>query len=448
MKKIKIIAFFLVISLVLFPLEMLMTQYRVEWSNEHTTTGKLSIDKAGFIAADKQGNIIVTGVTNSEGKGDDITTIKYNKDGKQVWLNVFDGSGNYNDRPAGIAVDNSGNIYITGSSTGSGGTSTDLITLKYGYDGNLLWSKVFASAGGLLDEGSSIAVDANGDVYVTGTAAHIVTENSGQDWITIKYNTNGEIIWQKAYDDNISNDKAETLTIDNEGNVYVAGRCNAPAYHIGIAKYDREGNLLWITKYDGELNSHDKPAEILVDASGNVYTAGYSSEANKDLLVIKLDHSGNILWKKTFNGTANGSDEANNLVTDDKGNVYLLGTVEGKKNKHYRIIIKYDGSGNEIWKNISDKPLSKNIESLQLLLNPNGSIVVTGSSVVQGNVYSEMAADCFSPAGELLWQLSFLKENNIPSALNAALDPDGNVILCGFITGTGNLNYCTVKFSK
>ena len=78
---------------------ILYSQYKVEWAADFSTSGKFSIDKAQFIITDHEENIIVTGVTNAEGLGDDITTIKYDKSGKTVWTAVYNGPGNFNDRP-------------------------------------------------------------------------------------------------------------------------------------------------------------------------------------------------------------------------------------------------------------------------------------------------------------------------------------------------------------
>ena len=436
------------LALLVFTQTALFSQYKTLWNNIYSSAGNLSIDKAQLIAADNSGNIIVTGVSNAEGKGDDIVTIKYDSKGNELWRALFNGTGSYNDRPASMVIDTDGSIIITGSSTGSGGTATDFITLKYSKDGTLLWNNIIASNGGIGDEGSSVFVDGSGNIYAAGSAAHVVTDKSGMDWVTVKYSPTGEQMWIKTYDENTSNDKALVLTADAGGNVYVAGQCIAPAYHIGIAKYDNRGNLLWITKYDGKSVSDDKPADIKTDIEGNVYVTGYSSEENKDILTVKLDNSGNIIWQKSFNGPGNGRDEAEKLVVDKNGNVYVIGTVEAGKKKPQRFIIKYDFSGNEVWKNIADNPLSKNISTLQMLQTGRGKLLVTGSSAVNGKMYSEMGADCFSESGELLWQQHFFTENSIPTGLNAVLDKEDNVILCGFITGEGNLNYCTVKFGN
>jgi len=438
-----------IIFLVSILISTAYAQYKPVWNKSYSSEGTFSIDKAMFVSADKSGSSIITGITNGNLLGDDITTIKYDKDGNQLWVAVFNGSGNYNDRPSGLVIDNSGNIYITGSSTGSGGTSTDILTLKYSPVGELLWHKTYASIGGLLDESKSIAVDAGGNVYITGSAAHLVTENSGQDWITIKYDTNGEVLWLRGYDDNISTDRAETLTLDAEGNVYIAGQCNGPGYHLGIAKYDNAGNLLWITKYDGKLDSDDKPSKILTDGSGNVYVTGYSSELNKDFITLKLDASGKPLWINNHNGTANSKDEAHNMIVDGNGNIYVLGFTEQKKNKYHSCLIKYNSDGIKVWEIISSEPISKNIETLSLLQDKDGNIIITGPRIVSEKSMTEMVIECYNPQGKLNWQSGyFTGDGSIPTILNASSDGNGNLYTVGYTTGTGNLNYCIVKFSE
>lgn len=444
MNMIKVISFLLII----FTCNV-SSQYMPVWNRSYSSEGTFSIDKALFVAADNTGNIIVTGVTNASLAGDDITTIKYDKDGNLLWIAVFNGSGNYNDRPAGMVTDNSDNIYITGSSTGSNGTATDILTLKYNKEGQLLWQKTYAGKGGLLDEARSIAVDGLGNVYISGSTAHLVTENSGQDWITIKYDTNGEVLWIKGYDDNITTDRAETLTIDHDGNLYVAGQCGGPGYHLAVAKYDSAGNLLWMTKYDGKLNSDDKPSRISTDGSGNVYITGYSSELNRDFITMKLDGAGKPIWINNYNGAANAKDEALDMLVDASGNVYVLGLTEQKKNKHHRCLIKYNSGGSEEWIIISPEPISKNIEDLSIMKDSEGNIIVTGSRIVNERSISEMTLHSYSPEGILLWQSVFLTDDGtVPTVLHSAADLNGNFYTAGYTSAAGNLNYCLVRFSK
>ena len=438
------------VTVLLSVVSQAFSQYMVEWSKDFSTGGKVSIDKAQFIIIDSDGNIIITGVTNSNGLGDDITTIKYDKSGKEIFVTFYSGPGNFNDRPHGIAVDQFSNVYVTGSSTGDKGTSTDIVTIKYNSSGVEQWAERIAAKGGTLDESWSIATDNDANVYITGNTAHFVTGNSGMDWITVKYNTNGKKIWSTGYDDGITSDRARALAIDPMGNVYVTGQCNAPAYHIATIKYDTSGKQQWIKKYDGAAVSDDKPIDIKVDNMGFVYITGYSSEISKDIITIKYDNNGNEIWKKTFNGLANQSDEPEKMSIDGDGNVYILGFSTLKKNVRNRCLIKYDKSGKEEWQVYSDKSTSSNIEQLSMLSDKDGNILINGSSkIIADKLPTEFMVDCYSKNGTLLWQTYFTLENTIPVASAMAMDVSGNIYVTGYIMGTkGFYDYCTVKFSR
>jgi hypothetical protein len=437
----------------LFMVPQAFSQYKVEWSADFSTGGQLGIDKAQFIIIDGEGNIIVTGVTNSDGLNDNITTIKYDKDGKEIWVAFYNGPGNYHDRPNGIAVDQFSNVYVTGGSSGDKGTATDFVTIKYNSGGIEQWASRFAAKGGSADESKSIAVDQNGNVYVTGHGSHIVKINSGQDWITIKYNTNGKQQWIATYDDGIVSDGATALTIDGIGNVYVTGQCKGPAYHIATIKYDTSGKKQWIKKYNGPAPSDDKPMDIKIDKLGFVYITGYSSEANMDYITIKYDNNGNEIWKKTFNGLMNMEDAAEKMLVDDNGNVFILGYSTVKKNSRNRCLIKYDNSGAEKWNVLSDQSVKRTdqaISGLSMAFDKEDNILVTGSGkIVKDKTATQMMVDCYSKDGTLLWQTFFAKENLIPVATALTMDGSGNIYVTGYIMGTkGFIDYCTVKFSR
>lgn len=445
----KILTFIFFISLTL----QVHSQYKVEWAADYSSAGQFSIDKAQFIIIDGEGNIIVTGVTNGSGINDDLTTIKYDKTGKQIWIANYNGPGNYHDRPNGIVVDQFSNVYITGGSTGNGGTATDYFTVKYNTSGAEMWVARFASEGGIGDESKSIAVDQLGNVYVTGHAGHIVTDNSGLDWLTIKYNTNGQQIWAVGYDDQISSDGATALTIDGIGNVYVTGQCNSPAYTIATIKYNSSGEKQWIAKYDGSAISDDKIMDIEVDKQGFVYITGHSSEANEDYITIKYDNNGNEIWKKNFNGLTNMGDRAEQMLVDDNGNVYVLGYSTVKKNNRNRCLIKYDNSGAEKWNVLSEQSVKltdQGISGISMTFDKDNNILVTGSKkIIDNKNVTLMMVDCFSRDGTLLWQTFFSRENSIPVVTAMTMDGNGNIYVTGYIMGgTKALDYCTVKFSR
>jgi len=150
-------------------------------------------DRAQDIAVDGSGNVYVTGYSEGSGTGYDYATIKYNTTGKLLWAKRYNGPGNSSDWPWAIAVDGPGNVYVTGYSWGSG-TEYDYATIKYNTNGKLLWAKRYNGPGNARDWAQAIAVDGSGNVYVTGRSEG---SGTGIDYATIKYNTSGKQLWVK-----------------------------------------------------------------------------------------------------------------------------------------------------------------------------------------------------------------------------------------------------------
>ncbi|MEM2784345.1 MAG: SBBP repeat-containing protein [Nitrososphaerota archaeon] len=168
------------------------------------------------IAIDTFGNVYVAGVCNN-----DYLTIKYNRNGQILWVRTYNGPGNGYDRVCGLAVDNLGNVYITGLSEGDG-TNFDYATIKYNANGVEEWVKRYNDAWNGPDSARAIAVDDSGNVYVTGTSWN----GLNMDYLTIKYTQKPDRVedWIIRYNgpDNL-NDYAFFLSLDNYGNIYVSG---------------------------------------------------------------------------------------------------------------------------------------------------------------------------------------------------------------------------------
>jgi hypothetical protein len=148
-----------------------------EWVRQYGNEGA-GTDVAVGMVVDASANTYVTGTSRGLGPFTDIATIKYDPDGKVLWTKRYNGTGQGNDEASGIAVDNAGNVYVTGWSYVPG-SSYDYATVKYAPDGNLLWEMRYNGPMNGSDYAHAIAVDDNGNVYVTGT--------SDGCFLTIKY---------------------------------------------------------------------------------------------------------------------------------------------------------------------------------------------------------------------------------------------------------------------
>jgi hypothetical protein len=157
----------------------------------------------------------------------------------QAWVRRYNGPGNGDDRAHDLALDSQGNVYVTGASEGSG-TGFDYATLKYSPSGQLLWAKRYNGPGNGSDSAYALALDSQGNVYVTGRS-----EGSGTDYdyATRKYSPSGDLLWAKRYNGpGNSHDFAYALALDSQGNVYVTGASwgSGTGYDYATIRYSQQ----------------------------------------------------------------------------------------------------------------------------------------------------------------------------------------------------------------
>jgi len=306
-------------------------------------------DQARAIAVDYSGNVLVTGLSWGDGTSEDYATIKYNSDGDIAWVKRYNGEGDWADLALGLAVDASGNVYVTGWSWGSG-TYEDYLTIKYLPNGDTAWVRRYNGPGDSTDIPYAIAVDASGSAYVTGASYGSATD---LDYATVKYGPDGSELWIERYDGpGNSLDIAHALALDASGNVIVAGRSSGITTGLDYAtiKYDPYGNQLWADRYGGH-QLDDAASAVTSDASGNVYVTGTSvaQVTSYDYATLKYYSDGTRAWVKRYSGkgpSGSGTDYAYDIAVDDSGNVYVTGYAFGG----YRAAtVMYDGDGSTVW---------------------------------------------------------------------------------------------------
>jgi hypothetical protein len=155
------------------------------------------------------------------GDGLDFALIKYDANGNEEWVRTYDGPAppqSSADRLARLRVDSQGNVVITGSSQQVDFTF-GFTTIKYDANGNQLWVRSHVSPGGFGDYPRAMVVGPDDAVYVTGQGG-----NSQQDYLTVKYDTDGNEEWSIHYvDSDPSPDRANAIALDAGGNVLVTG---------------------------------------------------------------------------------------------------------------------------------------------------------------------------------------------------------------------------------
>lgn len=407
------------------------------------------IDVAKDIAVDDLGNVYVTGESYNSVNKYDYATIKYAPDGDELWVARYNGPANKGDRVVAIAVDNAGNTCVTGRSSGDG-TGTDYATVKYDPNGSELWIVRYNNQENLPDNVEDIAVDDSGNVYVTGKS---YTDLGGADFCTIKYDANSVELWVATYNGLMHySDGAEALALDDSGNVYVTG--SSIGYGTGddyaTVKYDSNGVEQWVARYNGPADDHDYAYAIDLDDSGNVYITGRSigNGSGPDTATVKYDVNGTELWVARYNGPGNDYDEALSIVTDDSGNVYVGGSSEGVGTSRDYIIIKYDPNGTELWVARYNGPEDLDDIAAEIALDNAGNVYITGAS--NFSMFTMPPCDAttikYDTNGNELWNIEYSTSEFSPDlAYGIAVDSSRNVYIAG--SSNNGSAYLTARYA-
>jgi uncharacterized delta-60 repeat protein len=358
-----------------------------QWVVRYNGPGNGS-DRANSIAVDASGNVYVTGESLGQGTGIDYATIKYNSAGEQQWVARYNGPASADDYATAIAIDGSGNVYVTGASSIGAGSNFDYLTIKYNSAGQEQWVASYNGPGNALDFANAIAVDSSENVYVTGESYGL---DSARDYATIKYNSTGQERWVARYNGPANyDDEARAIVLDGPANVYVTGY----SYGVGDAgidyatiKYTSAGQQQWVARYNGPASLDDYAMASAVDSAGNVYVTGGSDEVNyaSDYATIMYDSAGQQQWASRYNGPSNGVDFAGAIAVDSSNNVYVTGGSVGQGTRNDFATVKYNSTGEEQWVVRYDGPGNRDDQANAIAVAASGNVYVTGQSFDPNN---------------------------------------------------------------
>ncbi len=344
------------------------------WSTQQL--GNQYANQARGIGSDSSGNVYVTGLTsggldgNSSSGTFDTFVVKYNSSGVKEWTQQLGTSGD--DHGYGITVDSNANIYVTGYTTGGldGNTnagSNDLFVVKYSSSGTKQWTKQLGTSSS--DNGQGITSDSSGNIYVTGDTSGSLDGNTsagGIDLFVVKYNSSGVKQWTKQLGTS-AQDYGTGITTDSNANIYVTGytfggldgNASAGIGDLFVVKYNISGVKQW-TRQLGSSDV-DEAFGIAIDSSGNVYVtgstrvalAGHINAGSEDLFVVKYNSSGVTQWTQQL-GSASG-DFGRDITSDSAGNIYVTGYTTGgldgntNAGSNDLFVVKYSSSGTKQW---------------------------------------------------------------------------------------------------
>lgn len=248
------------------------------WTNYFRRTGYMSYAKA--LALDGNGNVIVAGYSLS---GDTYihTAIKYANSGTPLWTNSYAYS---HGTPSTLAADATGAVILTGRVLS--GTNSEYVTLKYSASGTPLWTNRYGAwPGNSRDDAQALAVDGSGNIFVTG--ASVAPGSVNYDFATIKYTSSGLPLWTNRYNGTgNSNDIAHAVAVDRQGSVFVSGYSwsSATDYDFVTIKYANGGVPLWTNRLNrrGPLSPGLWRTSIAIDSDGAACVTGTTASSVGD----------------------------------------------------------------------------------------------------------------------------------------------------------------------
>jgi len=381
------------------------------------------------------------------------------------------------DQGRAVAIDGSGNLYLTGETFSSWGTPVRPLegeiaafVAKLDAKGAVVWNTFLGGKGRPGDRGSThgfgIAVDAHGGVYVVGRGntswgRPVRAYSAGDDAFAAKLDAaTGELLWN-TFLGGADGDEGLGIAADRDGGVYLAGRSGGPwgrpvrAYSAGadafVAKLaGASGALVWSTFLGGREN--DQANAIAVDGNGNLLVAGASGGAwgspvrgyteGGDAFVAKLSAATGALAWNTFLGGAKG-DFGQGVAVDAGGAAYLVGVSAAPWGSPVRaytagldaFVAKVDPAGALIWNTFLGG--TGQDMGIGIAVDAGGRLYVTGIAGASWGKptrahsgQSDSFAAKLDPSGAMLWN-TFLGGSKDDYGQAVALDASGGIYLCG-----------------
>jgi hypothetical protein len=378
----------------------------------------------------------------------DFVTLKYAPDGTLLWSASYNSAvGNSGDFTRALALDDSGNAYVLGSSDNQSGPPTRLKLVKYGPGGNQIWAVAYLE--GEESQPVALLVRSNA-IYVAGN--HYGT-NSGVDYITLKYDLNGTVLWAQRYAGVAqSQETVSGIALDPSGNVVVTGNSYSGTNTFATVKYDPNGTAIWTNIAIAPPGaSYGEAKAVAADASGNIYIAGHisTSGVDPDYLLLKLGANGQQLWSATYAGPNNATDRVWTMALDPAGNVLITGATSSSLTMLDYLTAKFDPNGNRLWAaRYSGTGTFSEDNTSAIKTDSEGNAYVTGYSAAGGGAFA-FATIKYDPNGNQLWAARYNAANGFDAAADLALDGQGNVFVTGLSTDpvTGP-NIVTVKYHQ
>jgi len=293
----------LILALLSVSLVAIFTQYAHAAVKFARTYGGTNWDYAYFVQQTSDGGYIVAGTTTSFGAGmSDIFLIKTDENGDAQWAKTYGGTND--DWASSVQQTSEGGYIMSGFTKSFSVGSWDIFLMKTDANGNIQWAKTYGGAS--EDYAYFVQQTSDGGYIVAGRTRSFGA--GGYDIFLIKTDANGNVQWAKTYG-GTGDELFSSVQQTSDGGYIVAGRTlsfGAGGNDIFLIKTDENGDVQWAKTYGG--TNHDYALSVQQTSDGGYIVAGWTSSFGAgwdDIFLIKTYANGNIIWAKTYGGSAN-----------------------------------------------------------------------------------------------------------------------------------------------
>ncbi|MEO7210438.1 MAG: SBBP repeat-containing protein [Chitinophagaceae bacterium] len=315
------------------------------------------------------------------------------------------------------------------------------------------WNNCFKDTGMGYSVPTDMITDPNGNTYITGYFDKPGADFDKEHFFLLKLNTDGEQQWINYYpanaetNDKTSFDIGRALVLDKQNNIYVAGDrfdtlcdiCTIPIkfWDLFVIKYNPQGGVVWLNRYDGPDDTHQSATEISIDKSGSLLVVGSEGKYNKKtsqtdskLLIEKINKNGQTAWIRKVKSTV-----GNAISSDGDGNVLVAGASNNFNvySLQKPLVTKYSSKGDSLWTAVFDDN-NKNGRLFFIGTDASGNIYVNGQTDTAAFVNNPRIITIkYNPAGNLLWaRKEIASTNTIPHLYGSFLvDAKGKSYVTG-----------------
>lgn len=292
------------------------------------------------------------------------------------------------------------------------------------------------------------AIDANNNAFITG---YMYVSGNNVNANTVKYSPTGSELWMASYDYNGGFDNSKAIILDAAGNSYITGESDGTGTgrDIFVVKYDPNGLQLFAFRWNGASNGNDCGNAITLDATGNIYITGFTTNmgGTKDYITIKLNNLGVQQFAVITNGTGNMDDEAVSIGFNNN-RLYVTGNSTNLSGNTDLLTLRINpANGATVWSKTENGTANGN-DLAYALLPYNNDVVIVGQ-VKNTTTNDDYITKYYSGTnGNTVWSKIYDSNNTNGGASALTVDASGNFAVTGIVNNAGIYEYHTLLYNN